>query len=156
MLIRRRETLDFIYRSSVIFARSSSDSSAAASPYQDASCRGSCRPRTIQSRQHASVTAAEPAIAVARDPVIDGVADRPWDEVEDPGPAPAGKRARDAQHGFGFHIAVAGRQERKRLRAVRIDPDMLCEGTSLGQLHWNEAKIAAGITVADEAAAARA
>src|SRR5260370_42664805 len=149
------QPLYWIKRSPVFFARPYSHSSAAASPYQADSCRGSCRPRTIQSRQHASVTAAEPAIAVARDPVIDGVADRPWDEVEDPGPAPAGKRARDAQHGFGFHIAVAGRQERKRLRAVRIDPELLGEGTSLGQLHWNEAKIAAGITVAAQAPAAR-
>src|ERR1700682_1629725 len=40
--------------------------------------------RTIRIRQDASVTTAEPAIAVARDQIIDRVADHPWDELEDP------------------------------------------------------------------------
>src|SRR6266852_8162531 len=51
-------------------------------------------PRTIRIRRDASVTTAEPAIAVARDQVIDRVADHPWDEVEDPCPLPARKLAR--------------------------------------------------------------
>jgi hypothetical protein len=45
---------------------------------------GSRWPRTIRIRQDASVTTAEPAIAVARYQVLDRVADHPWDEVEDP------------------------------------------------------------------------
>ncbi len=49
---------------------------------------GSRWPRTIRIRQDASVTTAEPAIAVARDQVIDRVADHPWDELEDPCPLP--------------------------------------------------------------------
>jgi hypothetical protein len=57
-------------------------------------------PRAIRIRQDASVTTAEPAIAVARDQVIDRVADCPRDEVEDPCPLPARKLARNAQRGF--------------------------------------------------------
>src|SRR5436189_2778594 len=82
--------------------------------------RGSRRPRTIRIRQHASVTTAEPAIAVARDEVIDRVADHPWDKVEAPCPLPARKLAGDAQRGFGFYIGSAGRHERKGIRAIRI------------------------------------
>src|SRR5467141_4751041 len=74
--------------------------------------RGSRWPRTIRIRQDASVTTAEPAIVVARDQVIDRVADHPWDEVEDPCPLPARKLARNAQRGFGFYIGLAGRHER--------------------------------------------
>src|SRR5665647_1709007 len=47
---------------------------------------GSRWPRTIRIRQAESVTTAEPAIAVARDQIIDRVADHPWDELEDPCP----------------------------------------------------------------------
>ena len=39
---------------------------------------------------------------------------------------------------------------------IRIDAELLSKRTSLGQLHRNEAKIAAAITFAHEAAAARA
>ena len=46
--------------------------------------------------------------------------------------------------------------ERKGIRAIRIDAELLSERTSLGQLDRNEAKIAAVITFAHEAAAARA
>src|SRR6516164_8317592 len=117
---------------------------------------GSRWPRTIQIRQDASVTTTEPAIAVARDQVIDRVADHPWDQVEDPCPLPARKPARNAQRGFGFYIGLAGRDERKGIWAIRIDAELLSERTSLGQLDGNEAKIAAAVTFADEAAAARA
>src|SRR5882672_11231408 len=117
---------------------------------------GSRWPRTIRIRQDASVTTAEPTIAVARDQVIDRVADHPWDELEDPCPLPARKFAHNAQHGFGFCMGLAARQEGKGIRAIRIDAEMLSERTSLGQLDRNEAKIAAAITFADEAAAARA
>src|SRR5262245_66690418 len=82
---------------------------------------GSRWPRTIRIRQDASAMAAEPAIAVARDEVIDRVADHPWDEVEDPSPPPARKLARNAQRGFGFYIALAVRHERKGTWAVGID-----------------------------------
>src|ERR1700719_3471824 len=118
--------------------------------------RGSPWPRTIRIRQDASVTTAAPAIAVARDQIIDRVAGHPWDELEDPGPLPARKLARSAQHGFGFYIGVAARQEGKGIRLIRIDAELLGERTSLGQLDRNEAKIAAAITFAHEAAAARA
>src|SRR5258706_12812545 len=111
---------------------------------------------TNRIRQDASVTTAEPAIAVARDQIIDRVADHPWDELEDPCPLPARKLARNAQHGFGFYIALAVRQEGKGIRTIRIDAELLSERTSLGQLDRNEAKIAAAITFAHEAAAARA
>ena len=85
------------------------------------------------------------------------VADHPWDELEDPCPPPARKLARNAQHGFGFYIGLAAaRQEGKGIRLIRIDAELLSERTSLGQLDRNEAKIAAAITFADEAAAARA
>ena len=50
--------------------------------------------------------------AVARDQVIDRVADHLWDELEDPCPLPARKLARNAQHGFGFYIGLAVRNER--------------------------------------------
>ena len=86
---------------------------------------GSRWPRTIRIRQDASVTTTEPAIAVARDQVIDRVADHPWDEVEDPCPLPARKLARNAQRGFGFYIGLAGRHERKGSRAIRIDAQLL-------------------------------
>ena len=57
---------------------------------------------------------------------------------------------------LGFYIGLAVRQEGKGTRAIRIDAELLSERTSLRQLDWNEAKIAAAITFADEAAAARA
>jgi putative tryptophan/tyrosine transport system substrate-binding protein len=41
--------------------------------------------------------------------------------VEDPCPLPARKLARNAQRGFGFYIGLAGRHERKGIRAIRID-----------------------------------
>ena len=82
-------------------------------------------PRTIRIRQDASVTTAEPAIAVARDQVIDRVADHSWDEVEDPCPLPARKLARNAQRGFGFYIGLAVGHERKGIRAIRIDAELL-------------------------------
>ena len=52
--------------------------------------------------------------------------------------------------------SLAGRQEGKGIRVIRIDAELLSERTSLGQLDRNEAKIAAAITFAHEAAAARA
>jgi hypothetical protein len=107
-------------------------------------------------RQDASVTTAEPAIAVARDQIIDRVADHPWDELDDPCPLPARNLARNAQHGFGFYIGLAARQEGKGIRVIRIDAEPLSERTSLGQLDRNEVKIAAAITFTDKAAAARA
>jgi hypothetical protein len=67
--------------------------------------------------------------------------DHPWDEVEDPCPPPARKLARNAQHGFEFYIGLAVRHERKGIRAIRIDAELLGERTSLGQLNRNEAKI---------------
>src|SRR5262245_100973 len=117
---------------------------------------GSRWPRTIRIRQHASVTTAEPAIAVARDQVIGRVADHPWHEVKEPRPLPARKLARNTQHGFGFYKGLTVFHERKGIRAIRIDAKLLREWTSLGQLHRNEAKIAAAITFVHEAAAARA
>src|SRR6266481_1554604 len=67
-------------------------------PIQTSRSRARSRwPRTIRIRQDASVTTAKPAIAVARDQIIDRVADQPWDEVEDPCPLPARKLARNAQ-----------------------------------------------------------
>ena len=116
---------------------------------------GSRWPRTIRIRQDASVTTAEPAIAVARDQIIDRVADHPWDELEDPCPLPRRKLARNAQHGRGFYTGLAARQEGKGIRVIRIDAELLSERASLGQLDRNEAKIAAAITFAHEAAAAR-
>ena len=113
-------------------------------------------PRTIRIREDASVTTAEPAIAVTRDQVIDRVADRPWDEMEEPCPPPARKLARDAQHGVGFYIVLTVRHKCKGIRVIRIDAELLGERTSLGQLDRNEAKIAAAITFAHKAAAARA
>src|SRR5262249_41217066 len=113
-------------------------------------------PRTIRIRQDASVTTAEPAIAVARDQVVDRVADQPRDEVEDPCPLPVRKLARNAQRGFGFYIGLAGRDEREGIRAIRIDAELLGEWTPLGQLDRNIAKVAAAITFANEVATARA
>ncbi len=81
---------------------------------------GSRWPRTIRIWQDASVTTAEPTIAVARDQVIDRVADHPWDEVDDPCPLPVRNLARDAQRGFGFCIGLAVRHKRKGIRAIRI------------------------------------
>src|SRR6202795_3200733 len=52
--------------------------------------------------------------------------------------------------------SLAARQEGKGIRAIRIDAELLSERTSLGQLDRNEAKIAAAIMFAHEAAAARA
>src|SRR5271155_2287811 len=92
-------------------------------------------PRTIRIRQDASVTTAEPAIAVAGDQVIDCVAGRPGDNVKKPCPPPPRKLARDAQHGFGFYRTLAVRHKRKGIRAIRIDTELLSERTSLGQLH---------------------
>ena len=77
-------------------------------------------------------------------------------KLEDPRRLPARKLARNAQHGFGFYIGLAARQEGKGIRVIRIDAELLSERTSLGQLDRNEAKIAAAITFAHEAAAARA
>src|SRR5467141_5099636 len=114
---------------------------------------GSRWPRTMRIRQDASVTTAEPAIAVARDQVIGRVADHPWDELEDPCPLPARKLVRDAQHGFGFYVGLAVRQEGKGIRVIRIDAELLSERTSLGQLDRNEAKIAAAITFAHDSRA---
>ena len=84
------------------------------------------------------------------------VADHPWDKVEKPCPLPPRKLARDAQHGFGFYRGLIMRHEREGIRAIRIDTELLSKRTTLGQLHRNEAKIAAAITFAHGAAAARA
>jgi hypothetical protein len=48
------------------------------------------------------------------------------------------------------------RDEGKGIWAIRIDPELVSERTSLGQLNRNETKIAATITFAHEMAAARA
>jgi pimeloyl-ACP methyl ester carboxylesterase len=117
---------------------------------------GSRWPGTIRIRQHASFTTAEPAVAVARNQVIDRVAYHSWDEVKDPCPLPTRKLARNAQHGFGFYIAFPLLHKRKGIRAIRIDTELLSERTSLGHLDWDEAKMAAAITLAHEATAARA
>jgi hypothetical protein len=82
----------------------------------------------------------KPAIAVAGDQVIDFVADHPWDEVKKPCPLPPRKLARDAQHGFEFYIGLSVRHERKGIRAIRIDAELLSKRTSLGQLYRNERK----------------
>ena len=62
----------------------------------------------------------------------------------------------DAQHGLGFYIGLSVRHERKGIRAIRIDAELLSKRTSFGQLHRNEAKIAGAITFANETATARA
>jgi hypothetical protein len=72
-----------------------------------------------------------PAIAVARDQIIDRVADHTRDELEDPCPLPARKLARNTQHGFGFYIGLVARQEGKGIRVIRIDAELLSERTSL-------------------------
>jgi hypothetical protein len=100
--------------------------------------RGGLRwPRTIRIRQDASVTTAEPAIAVARDQFIDRVADYPWDEVKEPCPLRVRKLARNAQHSFGFYIGLAVRYERKGFRAIRIDAELLREKDFLRWLSGN-------------------
>jgi hypothetical protein len=53
-----------------------------------------------------------------------------------------------------FELFDDQRYERKGIRAIRIDAELLSKRTSLGRLHRNEAKIAAAITFAHEAAAA--
>ena len=53
-------------------------------------------------------------------------------------------------------MASTVRHERKGIRAIRIDADLLSKQTSLGQLRRNEAKKAAAVTLAHETAAARA
>src|SRR5206468_9610380 len=138
-------------KSSNAFSRHAARSQPAPGAIVLQSRGGSRWPRTIRIRQDASVTTAEPAISVARDQVIGRVADHPWDEVENPCPLPARKLARNAQRGFGFYIGLAVGHERKGIRAIRIDAELLSERTSLGQLDRNEAKIAAAITFADEA-----
>jgi hypothetical protein len=55
-----------------------------------------------------------------------------------------------------FYRGLAVRHERKGIRAIRIDAELLSEPTSFGHLHRNEAKMSAPITFAHEAAAARA
>src|SRR5262249_41969909 len=97
-----------------------------------------------------------PAIAVARDQVINCVADPPRDEVEHPCPLPVRKLARNAQRRFGLYIGVAGRDEGEGIRAVGIDAKLLGERASFGQLDRNIAKVTAAIPFADETAAARA
>jgi hypothetical protein len=49
-------------------------------------------------------------------------------------------------HGFGFYIALTVRDEGKGIRAIRIDPELVSEWTSLGHLNRNETKIASTIT----------
>jgi hypothetical protein len=53
-------------------------------------------------------------------------------------------------------MSLAGGHERKGIRAIGIDAELRGERTSLGQLDRDEAKIAAAIALADEAAPARA
>src|SRR5712671_3079904 len=132
---------------------------AAASPAPGAivpQSRGGSRwPRTIRIREDASGTTAEPAIAVARDQVIDRVADHLWDELEDPCPLPARKLAQCAARPRILHRP--GRSPRRQMNPGNQDRcRALSEETSLGQLDRNEAKIAAAIRFAHEAAAARA
>ena len=91
---------------------------------------------------------AEPVIAVAGDQVIDFVADHPWDEVKKPCPLPPRRLARDAQRGIRIYIGLSVCHERKGIRAIRIDAELLSKRASLGQLHRNDA----AITFAHEAA----
>src|SRR6516165_8804688 len=109
-------------------------------------------PNSAACKHHAGQT----SDAVARDQVVDRVADLAWDEVEHPRPLPVRKLARNAQRGFGFDIGLAGRDEREGIRAVRIDAELFGERTTFGQLDRNVAKVAAAITFADETATARA
>src|SRR6185437_16176086 len=97
-------------------------------------------PRTIRVGQHTSLTTAEPAIAVARDQVIDLVPDQLWDEVKNPCPPPVRKLARNAQGGFGFNVSPPLRHKGEGIRTLRIDAELLSERTSLGQLDRNETK----------------
>jgi hypothetical protein len=53
--------------------------------------------------------------------------------MEDPCPLPARKLARNAQHGFGFYIGLAARQEGKGIRVITIDAER-------GQLDRNDRK----------------
>jgi hypothetical protein len=66
------------------------------------------------------------------------------------------QRGSARQRGFGFYIGLAVCHERKGIRAIRIDAELPGERTSLRQLDRNQAKIAAAITFAHEAEAARA
>jgi hypothetical protein len=70
-------------------------------------------------------------------------------------PLPARKLARNAQNSLGFYIALTVRDKGKGIRAIRIDPELVSERTSLGHLNRNETKIASTITFAHEMAAAR-
>ena len=69
-------------------------------------------------RQDASVTTAEPAIAVARDRVIDHVVDHPQDEVEDPFQCQRGSVRGMRSTDLDFYIALAVRQEGKGFRVI--------------------------------------
>ena len=69
--------------------------------------------------------------------------------------ASAEARAQSAAR-LRFLHGVAIRRERKGIRAIGIEAELLSERTSFGQLHRSEAKIAAAIPFAHEAAAARA
>jgi hypothetical protein len=114
------------------------------------------RPRTILGRQNAIVTTAKPVVTVARNEVVDPIADYPRDKVEEPGPSPTWKLARNAQHGFGFNIRAPLRQECKGIGVIGIDADLFGQRTSFGHLDRNIAKICSRVAFADEAAAARA
>src|SRR5260370_31753410 len=84
-----RQTVRTVEKQQRRFSRHAARSQPAPGAIVPQSRDGSRWPRTIRIQQDASVTTAEPAISVARDQVIDPVADHPWDEVEDPRPLPA-------------------------------------------------------------------
>src|SRR6266478_2186692 len=121
----------------------------------------SCRPQPTSARRHRPAVSGRFMMAT-NDPNSAGCK-RHDGQTSDSGCARPSHRSRrgspvgcNAQHGLGFYIGLAVRQEGKGTRAIRINAELLSERTSLGQLDRNEAKIAAAITFAHEAAAARA
>ena len=105
----------------------------------------SCRPQPTSVRRHPPAVSARFTMAT-NDPNSAGCK-RHDGRTSDSGCARPSHR---------FYIGLAARQEGNGIRVIRIDAELLSERTSLGQLDRNEAKIAAAITFAHEAASARA
>src|SRR5271169_4642678 len=107
-------------------------------------------------RHKAFLILPENPVAVARDEIVDGVAERFWHNAQGARPAPARQMAEHRQRRIGFEKSDAAMDDGVGVGVLRVDAERLRETGTIGRLNSGEAKAPVAVARRDEANPARA
>src|SRR6202030_2176057 len=107
-------------------------------------------------RHEAFLILPEYPVAVARDEIVDGVAERLWHRTQRPHPAPTRQMAQHRQLRVGFETGDAAMDDGVGVGVFRVDAERLCETCAIAGLDRGEAKAPVLVARRDEADPARA